>query len=199
MAVASDVPKETFRLSMLIYDTRYRSITIQVFVLILFALFLAWLLNNTAQNLATRGKEFNFGFLWSRAGYDIGQAIIPYSNDSSHFRALLVGLINTLVVALLGCVFATILGVIVGVLRLSKNWLVGRLMTVYVEMFRNVPLLLWILLSYVILSEVTPQPRDFRVTDEMVAAGEQPAASMMFFDTVAVTNRGPTFPRRCSM
>ena len=63
---------------------------------------------------------------------------------------------------------------IIGVLRLSKNWLVGRLMTVYVEMFRNVPLLLWILLTYVILSEVTPQPRDFRVTDEMAAAGELP-------------------------
>lgn len=194
MAVASDVPKESFRLSMLVYDTRYRSITIQVFVLILFALFLAWLLNNTAQNLATRGKEFNFGFLWSRAGYDIGQAIIPYTNDSTHFRALLVGLINTLVVAILGCVFATVLGVIVGVLRLSKNWLVGRLMTVYVEMFRNVPLLLWILLSYVILSETTPQPRDFRMTDEMVAAGEAPKASMMFFDTVAVTNRGTNVP-----
>jgi general L-amino acid transport system permease protein len=165
MAVASDVPKDGFRLSMLIYDTRYRSITIQVFVLILFALFLAWLLNNTAQNLAVRGKEFNFGFLWQRAGYDIGQAIVPYTNDDNHFRALLVGLVNTLVVAILGCVFATILGVIVGVLRLSKNWLVGRLMTVYVEMFRNVPLLLWILLSYVILSETTPQPRDFRLTD----------------------------------
>ena len=194
MAVASDVPKDGFRLSMLIYDTRYRSITIQVFVLILFALFLAWLLNNTAQNLAVRGKEFNFGFLWQRAGYDIGQAIVPYTNDDNHFRALLVGLVNTLVVAILGCVFATILGVIVGVLRLSKNWLVGRLMTVYVEMFRNVPLLLWILLSYVILSETTPQPRDFRLTDEMAAAGEVPAASMMFWDTVAVTNRGTNIP-----
>ncbi|PLL11849.1 amino acid ABC transporter permease [Tabrizicola sp. TH137] len=194
MAVASDVPKESFRLSMLIYDTRYRSITIQIFVLILFGLFLAWLLNNTAVNLATRGKEFNFGFLWQRAGYDIGQAIIPYTNDSSHFRALLVGLVNTLVVAILGCILATILGVIIGVLRLSKNWLVGRLMTVYVEVFRNVPLLLWILLSYVILSEATPQPRDFRVTDEMAAAGEAPAASMMLFDTVAVTNRGTNVP-----
>jgi len=194
MAVASDVPKESFRLSMLIYDTRYRSVTIQVFVLILFGLFFAWLLNNTAQNLATRGKEFDFSFLWSRAGYDIGQAIIPYSNDSSHFRALLVGLVNTLVVAILGCILATILGVIIGVLRLSKNWLVGRLMTVYVEMFRNVPLLLWILLSYVILSETTPQPRDFRITDEMAAAGTEPAASMMFLDTVAVTNRGTNIP-----
>lgn len=194
MAVASDVPKESFRLSMLIYDTRYRSITIQIFVLILFGLFLAWLLNNTAQNLAVRGKEFNFGFLWQRAGYDIGQAIVPYTNDSNHFRALLVGLVNTLVVAILGCILATILGVIIGVLRLSKNWLVGRLMTVYVEMFRNVPLLLWILLSYVILSETTPQPRDFRLTDEMAAAGEVPAASMMMWDTVAVTNRGTNIP-----
>ncbi|MBA4351230.1 MAG: amino acid ABC transporter permease [Rhodobacter sp.] len=194
MAVASDVPKESFRLSMLIYDTRYRSITIQLFVLVLFALFLAWLLNNTAVNLATRGKEFNFGFLWQRAGYDIGQQLIPYTNDSTHFRALLVGLMNTLVVAILGCVLATILGVIVGVLRLSKNWLVSRLMTVYVEMFRNIPLLLWILLSYVILSETTPQPRDFRVTDEMAAAGEAPAATMMLWDTVAVTNRGTNIP-----
>lgn len=194
MALASDVPKESFRLSMLIYDTRYRSITIQIFVLVLFGLFLAWLLNNTAQNLATRGKEFNFGFLWQRAGYDIGQQLIPYTNDSNHFRALLVGLINTLVVAIIGCVLATVIGVFVGVMRLSKNWLVGRLMTVYVEMFRNVPLLLWILLSYVILSETTPQPRDFRLTDEMAAAGEAPTASMILFDTVAVTNRGTNVP-----
>ncbi len=146
------------------------------------------------QNLAARGKEFNFGFLWQRAGYDIGQQLIPYTNDSTHFRALLIGLLNTLVVAFWGCLFATILGVIIGVLRLSNNWLIGRLMTIYVEMFRNVPLLLWILLSYVILSETTPQPRDFRVTDEMVAAGETPAASMILFDTVAVTNRGTNIP-----
>lgn len=179
---------------MLIYDTRYRSYTIQIVVLILFALAVGWLLNNTVQNLAARGKEFNFGFLWQRAGYDIGQQLIPYNNDDNHFRALLIGLLNTLVVAVFGCILATILGVIVGVLRLSKNWLVSRLMTVYVEMFRNVPLLLWILLSYVILSEATPQPRDFRVTDEMVAAGQEPAATMMLFDTVAVTNRGTNVP-----
>lgn len=194
MTMATDAPKDGFRLSMLIYDTRYRSYTIQLVVLVLFALFVAWLLNNTAQNLAARGKEFNFTFLWQRAGYDIGQQLIPYTNDSTHFRALLVGLINTLVVAFFGCIFATILGVFIGVLRLSRNWLVSRLMTVYVEMFRNVPLLLWILLSYVILSETTPQPKDFRVTDEMVAAGEAPKASMMLFDSVAITNRGTNVP-----
>ncbi len=194
MAMATDVPKDGFRLSMLIYDTRYRSYTIQLVVLVLFAMALAWLLNNTAQNLAARGKEFNFGFLWQRAGYDIGQQLIPYTNDDNHFRALLVGLLNTAVVAFFGCIFATILGVIVGVLRLSKNWLVSRMMTVYVETFRNVPLLLWILLSYVILSEATPQPKDFKVTDEMIAAGEAPKASMMLFDTMAVTNRGTNIP-----
>jgi general L-amino acid transport system permease protein len=192
--MATDVPKDGFRLSMLIYDTRYRSYTIQLVVLVLFALAVAWLLNNTVQNLAARGKEFNYAFLWQRAGYDIGQHLIPYTNDSTHFRALLVGLINTLVVAFFGCIFATILGVVVGVLRLSNNWLVSRLMTVYVETFRNVPLLLWILLSYVILSEVTPLPKDFKVTDEMIAAGEAPKASMMLFDTMAVTNRGTNIP-----
>ena len=194
MAMATDVPKDGFRLSMLIYDTRYRSYTIQLVVLVLFALAVAWLLNNTVQNLAARGKEFNFAFLWQRAGYDIGQQLIPYTNDSTHFRALLIGLINTLVVAFFGCIFATVLGVVVGVLRLSNNWLVSRLMTVYVETFRNVPLLLWILLSYVILSEVTPLPKDFKVTDEMVAAGEAPKASMVLFDTVAITNRGTNIP-----
>ncbi|MDX5349746.1 MAG: ABC transporter permease subunit [Paracoccaceae bacterium] len=194
MAMATDVPKDSFRLSMLIYDTRYRSYTIQIVVLALFAMAVAWLLNNTVQNLAMRGKEFDYTFLWQRAGYDIGQQLIPYTNDSTHFRALLVGLLNTLVVAFWGCIFATVLGVIIGVLRLSRNWLIGRLMTVYVEMFRNIPLLLWILLSYVILSETTPQPRDFRVTDEMAAAGEAPAASMILFDTVAVTNRGTNIP-----
>ncbi len=194
MTMATDAPKDGFRLSMLVYDTRYRSYTIQLVVLLLFALAVAWLLNNTVQNLEARGKEFNFAFLWQRAGYDIGQQLIPYTNDSTHFRALLVGLANTLVVAFFGCIFATILGVVIGVLRLSNNWLVSRLMTVYVEMFRNVPLLLWIVLSYVILSETTPQPSDFRLTDAMTTAGEVPAASMMLWDTVAVTNRGTNIP-----
>jgi general L-amino acid transport system permease protein len=194
MAFATDAPKDGFRLSMLVYDTRYRSYTIQIVVLVLFAMAVAWLLNNAVQNLEARGKVFSFDFLWQRAGYDIGQQLIPYTNDDNHFRALLVGLLNTLVVAFWGCIFATVLGVVVGVLRLSKNWLIGRLMTVYVEMFRNVPLLLWILLTYVILSETTPQPRDFRLTDEMIAAGQEPAAATILFDTVAVTNRGTNIP-----
>ena len=98
-----------------------------------------WLVDNTIQNLAAKDKDINFGFLWVRAGYDIEQQLIPYTNDSTHFRAVIIGVLNTLLVAFFGCIFATIIGVFVGVLRLSKNWLVARLMTIYVEIFRNVP------------------------------------------------------------
>ena len=101
-------------------------------------------------------------------------------------RAAFVGLLNTLIVAVLGCITATIIGVIVGVLRLSKNWLIARIMTVYVEIFRNVPVLLWIVFTMAILIESLPAPRAFR--------GENPEATMKLFDTVAVTNRGVYIP-----
>jgi general L-amino acid transport system permease protein len=194
MALAADTPKESFRLSMLIYDTRFRAITIQVIVLILVLLGVAWLLNNTIENLAAKDKDINFSFLFSRAGYDIDQQLIPYTNDSTHGRALVIGLLNTLLVAFFACIFATLIGVFAGVLRLSKNWLVGRLMTVYVEVFRNVPLLLWIILSFVIFSETMPEPKDFKVTQAMVDTGSEPVAQKILFGTVAITNRGSNIP-----
>lgn len=193
MSLASEAPKDSFRLSMLVYDTRYRSYTIQVAVLVLLLAFLGWMTDNTIKNLAERGKDINFSFLWQRAGYDIDQQLIPYTNDSSHGRAAIIGLLNTLLIALIGCFFATIVGVIAGVLRLSKNWLVARLMTVYVEIFRNVPLVLWIILIFVVFTETYPQPKDFRVTDEMVAAGEAPKETMIF-GAIAITNRGSNIP-----
>ena len=121
------MPHEQFRLSMLLYDTRYRSLTIQVVAVIAFMLAAAWLVNNTVQNLAALGKDFNFGFLGARAGYDISQTLIPYTNDSTHGRAALVGILNTLLVAIVGCILATVIGVFMGVLRLSTNWIVARL------------------------------------------------------------------------
>ena len=195
MTIVADAPKESFRLSMLIYDTRYRAITIQLIVLLLFLAGVAWLLNNTMENLAAKDKDINFGFLFNRAGYDIDQQLIPYTNDSTHGRALFVGLLNTLVVAFFGCIFATLIGVVAGVLRLSSNWLVARLMTVYVEVFRNVPLLLWIILTFTIFSETRPEPKDFKVTQAMVDAGTTPAAQMSLFDTIAFTNRGANVPK----
>ncbi len=186
MATMTDPPSEGFRLSQLIYDTRYRSLTIQVVAFILIMAGLVWLANNAVQNLAALGKDFDFGFLSNRAGYDINQRLIEYTNDSTHGRAALVGILNTLLVAVLGCITATILGVFAGVLRLSNNWIVARLMSVYVEGFRNIPLLLWIIVIFAIMTESTPQPRDFR--------GDDPAATMDVFGSVAVTNRGIYIP-----
>ncbi|MGR3760694.1 amino acid ABC transporter permease [Roseobacteraceae bacterium NS-SX3] len=186
MSTLTDPPKEQFRLSMLLYDTRYRSGTIQVIAMFGFMLLAAWLISNTAQNLAALGKPIDFGFFSEPASYDINQRLLEYTSRDSHLRAALMGLLNTLVVAVLGCITATILGVIIGVLRLSSNWLVGRLMTVYVELFRNVPVLLWIVFVMAILIETLPSPRAFR--------GENPEATMSLFDTVAVTNRGVYVP-----
>jgi general L-amino acid transport system permease protein len=194
MAIASDGSNGGFRPGMLIYDTRYRSVTIQIVVLLLFLAGAAWLVDNTIRNLQTLGKDFSFGFLWYRAGYDINQVLIPYTNDSTHGRAMFVGLLNTVLVSVMGCVAATVIGVVVGVLRLSRNWLVARIMTVYVEIFRNVPVLLWILIALAIFTEITPAPNQFRATDEMIAKGEEPAASMILLDSVAVTNRGTYVP-----
>ncbi|NJS39133.1 MAG: ABC transporter permease subunit [Rhodobacteraceae bacterium] len=194
MTMINAAPRDDFRLSMLIYDTRYRAITIQLFVLALVLAAIWWLGSNLQANLEAKGRPLSFEFLWSRAGYDIGQTFIPYTSDSTHFRAMLVGLLNTLVLALFGCLFATIIGVIVGVLRLSKNWLVALLTSIYVEIFRNIPLLLWILVIFVPLYEMTPAPNAFKVTDEMIASGTEPAASMILGGTVAVTNRGTYIP-----
>lgn len=186
MTSLPDPSNQGFRLSQLIYDTRYRSLTIQVVAMALLVLMISWLVSNTIHNLDALGKDFNFGFLTQPAGYDINQRLIEYDSQSTHGRAAVVGILNTVLVAVLGCALATVIGVIVGVLRLSKNWLVSRLMAVYVEGFRNVPLLLWILLIFALMTESMPQPRDFR--------GENPVASMVLFDNVAVTNRGVYVP-----
>ncbi|MDX8496360.1 ABC transporter permease subunit [Mesorhizobium sp. VK22B] len=186
MAMKSEAFREPFHLSMLFNDTRYRARTIQVIAFILLVLAAAWLVNNTIHNLAALGKNFSFGFLWSTAGYDISPHAIAYSSTSTHARAAVVGLLNTLMVAALACVTATVLGVLAGVLRLSNNWIVARLMTIYVESFRNVPALLWIVVVAAIMSEAMPTPSAFR--------GEHPTASMMLWGSVAVTNRGIYLP-----
>jgi general L-amino acid transport system permease protein len=170
---------------MLLYDTRYRSLTIQVVAVLAFMLAAAWLVNNTIQNLSALGKDFSFGFLGARAGYDISQTLIPYSNDSTHARAALVGILNTLLVALVGCILATMIGVFMGVLRLSNNWIVARLAAVYVDGFRNIPVLLWILATMAIITDIAPAPSAFR--------GDNATASMLF-GSIAITNRGLYIP-----
>ncbi len=185
MTTLTDPPKANFRLSQLIYDTRYRSITIQVIATILLLAGIYWLVNNTIQNLAALGKDFDFGFLTQPAGYDINQRLVEYTSQSTHGMAAVVGILNTLLVAFLGCLLATFLGVTAGVLRLSNNWVVSRLMAVYVEGFRNVPLLLWIIAIMALMTEGMSRIREFRVGGD---------AGMILNDSVAVTNRGVYIP-----
>ncbi len=186
MSLAEKRPDSGFRLSKLIYDSQYRGYTIQFLFLCALALLIGWLVDNAYMNLAKLGITPNFSFLTNRAGYDISFKLIHYTNDSTHGRAALVGLINTLFVSFLGCIAATVLGVVVGVLRLSKNWVIARLMTIYVEVVRNVPLLLWLLVIFAVFTEATPAPRDFR--------GANPSAHMWLWNSMAVTNRYVALP-----
>ena len=184
MSNTPNTGRQGFQISQLLYDTRYRSMTIQIFSLILILMAFGWLINNTVVNLANLGKEIQFKFLGEPAGYDINQRLLDYNSQDSHLRAGFIGLLNTLLLAFLGCVTATVIGVFVGVMRLSKNWLIARVMTIYIEVFRNIPVLLWIIVIFSIMIEVMPPPSEFR----------SGAASMLFNDTVAVTNRGVYIP-----
>lgn len=121
---------------------------------------LGWyLVDNTLANLARRGISSGYGFLDREAGFEIGESLIPYSPSSSYSWALVVGILNTLVVSFLGIVLATVLGTIVGIARLSSNWLVARLASAYVEALRNVPLILQLFLWYALITESLPGPR----------------------------------------
>ncbi|WP_113911128.1 amino acid ABC transporter permease [Roseovarius dicentrarchi] len=185
MTTYTDPEKGGFHVSQLLSDTRYRAITFQVIVFILLSLVLWRLGSNLVTNLRTAGLTFSFGFLADTAGYDVGQTLIPYSSQSSNWQAAKVGILNTLLVAVLGCITATIFGVTAGVLRLSKNWIVSRLMAAYVEAFRNVPVLIWILIIYAIMTVSLPAPSAFR--------GETPDSTMLA-GLFAFTNRGIYIP-----
>ena len=123
-------------------DARYRAWIFQGLVLAGVVAFVFFLLHNTLENLERRGIASGFDFLWSTAGFGIIMHLVDYSEESSYGGAFLVGLLNTLLVSLLGIFLATGLGFVVGIARLSGNWLVARLSTVYVEIVRNIPLLL---------------------------------------------------------
>ena len=141
-------------------DEKLRAAGIQILAMLVLCAVLAWLLGNVAANFAALDKTFGFSFLWKLpAGYDINQTLIAYTNQNSHLRAAMVGLINTGLVAVVGIVLATVLGFAVGVLRLSDNWLVSRLAYAYVEFTRNTPVLLLILLCHGIIINALPHPR----------------------------------------
>ncbi|MGI9463780.1 MAG: amino acid ABC transporter permease [Aestuariivirgaceae bacterium] len=131
----------------------------QILTIIALLTFFGFIINNAIENLRLLGKTFSFTFLGEPASYDINQHLIDYSSTSTHFRAGVVGILNTLLVAVCGIILATILGFIMGVLRLSPNWLVNRLVYCIIEFVRNVPVLLHILLVHGIIVHALPQPR----------------------------------------
>jgi len=160
-------------------DPKVRSRAAQI----IFLLVLVWLgyeiVHNTSANLTKLGKNVDFGFLRNTAGFDIIQRPIEYSRESSYFAAIVVGFINTLIVAILGVICATIIGFVVGIMRLSSNWLVAKLATGYVEIIRNIPLLLQILFWYTAVLKPLPGPKE----------------SLSFFGFAFLSNRGLIVPK----
>jgi general L-amino acid transport system permease protein len=140
-------------------DPGVRSVVYQVVALAAVAWAVWFLVTNTLHNLSVRNIATGFGFLGREAGFAIGETAISYSPADTYGRAILVGLLNTLRVAVLGIVLATILGTLIGIGRLSKNWLVSKVTSVYVEVMRNVPLLLQLFFWYAVITENMPGPR----------------------------------------
>jgi general L-amino acid transport system permease protein len=130
--------------------------TYQLALLLGVGLLLAWLLSNTLANMKSRGIQSGFDFLWANAGFDIGESMIAFDSSEPYWRAFGVGLLNTLRVSVVGIAFCTILGTLIGVGRVSHNALARGLGYAYTELFRNVPVLLQLLIWYVLLVEFMP-------------------------------------------
>ncbi len=155
-----------------------RAITLQLLLLALVML-VGWaLVSNTIDNLARQNVTSGFGFLGDATGFDVNQTLISYDETSSYGRLLLVGLLNTLLVSAMGIGLATLLGFFIGVLRLSTNWLVAQIAAIYIEIFRNLPLLIQILFWYAVILHMLPSPRQ----------------SFGLADMVFLNKRGLSFP-----
>ncbi|RAS13409.1 amino acid ABC transporter permease [Ensifer adhaerens] len=163
----------------IINDPQVRGIFYQVITVVLLGAFVYWVADNTIENLKRANIASGYDFLNGRAGFDVGQSLIGYTSDSTYQRALVVGLLNTLLVAVCGIFTATIIGFAVGIGRLSHNWLIAKLSLAYVEIFRNIPPLLVIFFWYSGVLAILPQPR------------ESAALPLNMF----LNNRGLAFPK----
>lgn len=159
-------------------DPQFRAIAFQVLFLAAILGFIVYIINNTLHNLEERGISTGFAFLWNEAGFGILQTLIPYDETYSFGRTFIVGLLNTILVSFLGIILATIVGFIIGVARLSNNWLIAKLAMVYIEIFRNVPPLLQIFFWYFAVLRTLPSPRQ----------------SLAFQDSVFLNIRGLYLP-----
>jgi general L-amino acid transport system permease protein len=164
----------------IVYDKETRSVAIQILTISLIFAFFFYIIRNAVVNLEAIGKGYSFDFLWEPSNYDINQTLIEYDSRSPHWRAAIVGIMNTLLVAVSGIIIATVVGFILGVLRLSPNWLINRVVYVYIEYVRNVPVLLHILMVHGVIVNTLPVPRN---------------AMMAFDGTLFLTNRGFYTPK----
>ncbi len=163
----------------LLRNQKVRGFIFQLLSVIAVVAFLFYIGTNTMTNIEQRGITTGFAFLDSTAGFSIDESPIAYQESDTHFRVFLVGLSNTIIVSLVGIIFATILGLIIGILRLSKNYLVSKLASAYIDIFRNIPLLLQILFWYNVVLKAMPSTRD----------------SFSFFDkSFFINNRGLIMP-----
>jgi general L-amino acid transport system permease protein len=141
-------------------DPEIRGYIYQFVVAALIIAFLYWVIGNTAANLAAQNKTTGFDFLWKTAGFDISFTLFPWSRTSYYWEAFLVGISNTILVAVIGIIFATIIGFTIGVARLSSNFLIAALATVYIETIRNIPLLLQLFFWYFAVLKAMPAVKD---------------------------------------
>jgi general L-amino acid transport system permease protein len=159
-------------------DARLRGIALQIVFVAAIVALIGFLAYNTIVNLRRSSIASGFGFLDREAAFGIGESLIAYSPADSYARAFLVGLTNTLYVSAIGIVLATIVGTVIGLARLSSNWLVRKLAQVYVETFRNIPILLQLLFWWGLLRQIAPGPRE----------------AWQLLPGVLVSNRGIMFP-----
>ncbi len=145
-----------------------RDVLAQVLVALLVIMAVYWLVGNVVSNLERQNVASGFGFFNERAGFGINQTLIDYNEDNSYGRVLVVGLLNTLLVSVLGIAAASFLGFVIGIGRLSQNWLISKLAMVYIEIFRNVPLLLQIMFWYFGVLRNLPVPRQSLDLGELV-------------------------------
>ncbi|MBS7588911.1 amino acid ABC transporter permease [Ancylobacter defluvii] len=163
----------------LMNDPKVRSIVLQVVALVL-VIVLGWMfIDNARENLAAQKIATGFGFMENTAGFGISQTLVSYSETSTYGRAFLVGILNTLLVAVIGIFFATIIGFLVGIGRLSKNFVIRLICSCYVELLRNLPPLFQILFWYLAVLSAMPNPRQ----------------SISIFGEAFISNRGIVVPR----
>ncbi len=163
----------------LLRNQKVRGILFQLLTVAGLVAFLWYIGVNTVHNIEQRGIRTGFAFLNTTAGFAINESPIPYSETSTYWRVFEVGVLNTLIVSFWAIVLSTILGLIIGVARLSKNWLIAKLASAYIDTFRNIPILLQILFWYNVVLATLPSPRQ----------------SIEFFNAIFLNNRGFIVPR----